>query len=395
MSQANRSQRLDFHLQTLVLALIVCVVGAQTLLLSPLLLNLGETYGVNEAEAARGIAAYAGATALSAFFLARYIDVFGAGRIIRLGLLVLIGGLALAGLAPRLYWLLIGQGVSGLAAGLLMPAAYNLASVVAPPGQRSAVLGRVLFGWSVAMVAGVPIAAFIADLASWRMAFALMVALAALALAASLWLLPTSLGPQGKRAARLSLEVLKIPRVARVLSIGFVFMLAFYTCYAFLGTYVRQTMDLSATEAAYFVLAYGAFFGVASFVSPVIDRWGEERVFTPLLLIIAGLYCIMTLGPFGFWPTFLLVGTWGFFNHFVLNLLVSLLAKANPEAMGETLGINSSLTYVSSLIGSGLIGRLYIPFGYRSLAALGIVWLLLAALLWATRRKNTSAAPLQ
>ncbi len=384
------ARALAFHLQTLVLALIVCVVGAQTLLLSPLLLNLAATFDVNEAEAARGIAAYAGATALSAFFLARFIDVIGAGRIIRIGLLVLLAGLALAGLAPRFYWLLIGQAIAGVAAGLLLPAAYNLASVVAPPGKRSAVMGRVLLGWSVAMVAGVPVAAFIADLASWRMAFALMLALAALALIASLLLLPTSLGPQGKSPAPISLDLLRIPRIARVLGIGFVFMLAFYTCYAFLGTYVRQSMGLNASQAAYFVLAYGIFFGVASLVSPVIDRWGEDRVFTPLLLIIAGLYFVMTLGPFDFWTTFFLIGTWGFFNHFVLNMLVSLLAKANPERMGETLGLNSSLTYVASLIGSGVLGRLYLTSGYRSLAALGVVWLLLAALLWATRRNKNS-----
>lgn len=378
-------------LQTLALALIVCIVGAQGLLLSPLLINLTQTFDINEAEAARAIAVYAGVTAISAFFLARFIDVFGAGRVIRFSLVIMMLGFAMAGLAPKFYWLLAGQAITGLASGILLPAAYNLASHIAPPERRAAITGRVLFGWSVAMVAGVPLAAIIADLASWRMAFGSLFVLTVLGLLASLLLLPSSLGHQGMDPAPISLRALKVPRVGRTLSLSFAFMLAFYTCYAFLGTYVRQNLGLSAGQASSFVLAYGACFGVASFVSPLIDRWGEERILTPLLLTIAGLYAVMTLGIPNFWYGMALVGLWGFLNHFVLNMIVSILARANPKRLGETLGINSSLTYVASLVGAGAIGPLYVPLGYPLLAALGCLWLLLACTIWATRKRGVAA----
>ncbi len=383
----------NLGLQTLALALVVCIVGAQGLLLSPLLINLTLTFNINEAEAARAIAVYAGATALSAFFLARFIDVWGAGRVIRLSMVVMMLGFAMAGLAPRFYWLLAGQIIAGIASGVLLPAAYNLTTHIAPPERRAATTGRVLFGWSVAMVAGVPLAAVIADLASWRMAFGSLFFLAVLGLVASLILLPSSLGHQGMEPAPISLRALKVPRVGRTLALGFAFMLAFYTCYAFLGTYLRQKLNLSAGQASSFVLAYGACFGVASLISRLIDRWGEERILTPLLLTIAGLYAVMTLGIPSFWYGMALIGLWGFLNHFVLNMIVNILARANPKRLGETLGINSSLTYVASLVGAGVIGPLYVPFGYPLLSALGCLWLLLACAIWVTRvRGLTSTA---
>ncbi len=47
------------------------------------------------------------------------------------------------------------------------------------PEMRSRAVGKVIFGWSVAMVGGIPLAAFLADLIDWRSTFALIAAITA------------------------------------------------------------------------------------------------------------------------------------------------------------------------------------------------------------------------
>ncbi len=49
-----------------------------------------------------------------------------------------------------------------------LPATYALATAVAPRGRGAETLGRVLTGWSLSLVAGVPLSAYVASALSWR-----------------------------------------------------------------------------------------------------------------------------------------------------------------------------------------------------------------------------------
>ena len=73
-------------------------------------------------------------------------------------MLALIAALLLS--AAALHWLALtlAQAVAGMAAGVILPAAYGSASLIAQPGQART-LGRVIAGWSVSLVAGVPLSA--------------------------------------------------------------------------------------------------------------------------------------------------------------------------------------------------------------------------------------------
>ena len=78
--------------------------------------------------------------------------------------------------------LVMAQIVAGIGAGVVLPSIYALATTIAPKGSESAVLGRVLTGWSVSLVVGVPASALIADLAGWRASFLALAVLAAASL---------------------------------------------------------------------------------------------------------------------------------------------------------------------------------------------------------------------
>jgi predicted MFS family arabinose efflux permease len=137
----------------------VAIVGSNSLALSPILADVARDLGSNAVEVARANAAYGGATALSALLLGQPIDRHGPRPVLAGAL----GALALAMLASAAAvhwaWLAAAQAAAGVAAGLVLPATYALATSTAPKGQGAQVLGRVLTGWSLALVAGVPLSA--------------------------------------------------------------------------------------------------------------------------------------------------------------------------------------------------------------------------------------------
>ncbi|MGQ3031454.1 MAG: MFS transporter, partial [Ferrovibrionaceae bacterium] len=161
MSERYPSHSTPF-VAVLALALGIAAIGSNSLLLSPLLPQVATSLGTTPLRVSWASAAYGGATALSAFFLAPRIDGLGLRRAVMLGLAALIAATAGAALSPHWLWLVAAQALAGLGAGIALPATYALASVVALPGQEAKTVGRVLSGWAVSLVAGIPIAAFIA-----------------------------------------------------------------------------------------------------------------------------------------------------------------------------------------------------------------------------------------
>jgi len=353
-------------LASTVLALGIAAIGSNSLLLSPILSQVAENLRTSPVRISWASAAYGGATALSAFLLAPCIDRLGLRRAVMLGLGALIAATAGSALAPHWLWLIAAQALAGLGAGVALPATYALASVVAPPGQEAKTLGRVLTGWAVSLVAGIPIAAFLADQLGWRAAFVALALAAACALAGVTALPAGAAAATGRRTGVLA--PLRYAGVPRLLLVCLGFMGAFYGVYAFLGDHVRGLLGLSTAQAGLLVLAYGLGFGLASLGDGLVDRFGPRRIF-PLAMAGVGLiYLAMVPGTQNFAAIAVLGGLWGFCNHFALNIMVLLLVQARPEERGAVLGLNSAVTYVASLLGVAGAGLVYDQAGFTPLA---------------------------
>ena len=150
-------------LQTAILTGGIAVVGSNSLVLSPILGDVAAAIGATPVAVSRAIAAYGGATAVSAFFLAPQIDRIGPRRGLLAGMAALLAATLLSAGAVHWAMLTAAQALAGFGAGVILPSIYTLATTIAPPGQASRVLGRVLTGWSISMVAGVPAAAVVAE----------------------------------------------------------------------------------------------------------------------------------------------------------------------------------------------------------------------------------------
>ena len=314
----------------------VSVVGSNGLALSPILSDVARSFSTTPLTISTAISAYGAATAASAFFLAARIDRIGIRRTLLGGMLALIAALLLSAAAPHWLALTLAQAVAGMAAGVILPAAYGSASLIAQPGQEARTLGRVIAGWSVSLVAGVPLSALISDAIGWRATYGVLALCAAVALL-GLRRLPErrAAHPAPLRLSRL-LAPLSYRDVPALLLGCLAFLSAFYGVYAFLADHVRRLLALSAGQVGFIARLRRRLHAVGP-AGRAADRLGPRRAL-PLALGAAALVYLALLPAARALPAVLLIAAvWGAASQPCLNLLVLLLSRARPEERGAVL----------------------------------------------------------
>ena len=373
----------------------VSVVGSNGLALSPILSDVARTFSTSALTVSTAISAYGAATAASAFFLAARIDRIGIRRSLLGAMVALIAALVLSACAPHWIVLTLAQALAGAAAGVILPAAYGSASLVAAPGQEARTLGRVIAGWSVSLVAGVPLSALISDAVGWRVTYGTLALCAAIALL-GLRKLPErrAENPAPLRLSRL-LAPLSYRDVPALLLACLAFSSAFYGVYAFLADHVRTLLALSAGQVGFIAFAYGAGFLLAGIAgAPLIERLGPRRALPLALGAISLVYLGLLPAAHSLTAVLAIATLWGAASQLSLNLLVLLLSRARPEERGAVLGLNTCTTYLGASIGTAIAGTLYSHVGFDVLGLCAAAALAVAALAlhWRLngRRRSTS-----
>jgi len=366
------------------LTICIGVIGSNSLALGPIAPEVARSLGANVPAVMTASAVFGLGTAVSAVFLGRFIDRHGPRRMLAAALLLLAAGLGGSALAPSLAFLVAAQLVVGLAAGIALPSIYTLASVIAPTGRESETIGLVLTGWTLSMVAGVPLSAAIADFAGWRTVY-VIVAAATLIACTAVKFAPAQEGATG--TATSPLAALSVPGVAPLLIACAAFMAAFYGVYAYIGEHLHAALGLPVTANGLIAVSYGFGFGAAAFLDRLIDRFGAARLLPLIFLAVAGVYVAMAVASGSYAAMLAVVFLWGLANHFGLNVLITRLTGLDPAKRGAIMGLNSGVTYIALFVGTIGFGAAYAraAFFVLPLAAAGLM--LLAAFAVATARR--------
>lgn len=353
-------------LSTAVLTAGVVTVGAQAFVLAPLLPDIAAGLATGPVEVGRAIAAYGIGIVASALLLGRVIDALARRTALTLGMLAIAAAAAASAAAPHWAMLALAQLVGGLGVGVVLPATYALASDLAAPGTEARATGRVLTGWSIALVAGVPLATVLGDAVGWRAAFGALAVLCAVQSGLYRTLPPVrSAAGDGARLG----AALRAPGVLPTLVAVIAFMAAFYGVFAFIGVELRLVHGGGATTAGVFTLCYGVGFGLGAAADRLIDRFGAARLLAPALGALALVYLALAVAM-GSWTVVLATAlSWGFVNHIGLTLLVSKLAAAAPALRGSVMSLNSAATYGGAGVAGLLAGPLYEGAGFGWLTA--------------------------
>jgi MFS transporter, DHA1 family, inner membrane transport protein len=380
MSEAAAPLRFtpDLSRRLMALTLAIATVGLQALMVAPLLTDMARDLGVGPAVIGRANGLYGVGVAVAALLAAPRLDGWPRRRVLALALAAL--GLALAGcaLAADAVMLSVAMAACGLAAGVVLPTTYALAGDLAPQELRSRAVGRVIVGWSVAMVLGVPAAALLAEQFGWRGAYAVIAAVAGVAALAVLGL-PAGVRHQGAQLVPYRVALAQ-PGVLRLLAMTLAYMAAFYGCYTFLTDHLRAADDLGPSLGGWISLSYGLGFGIAVVGDGLIDRLGPWRVAAPAFVLLAGIMLLLPLAASQSpWAVVALALPWGVANHFGLNVLVSLLSSGVASVRGAVLGLYSAVTYFAHFLAGAGLGLVYAGAGFTMVAVVAAVGLVLAA----------------
>jgi DHA1 family inner membrane transport protein len=355
-----------------VLTTCVGVIGSNSLALGPIAPEVARSLGANVPAVMTASAAFGLGTAASAVFLGRLIDRYGPRRMLIAALLLLAAGLAGCAAAPTLALLVLAQLVVGIASGIALPAIYTLASVIAPAGRESETIGLVLTGWTLSMVAGVPLSAATADFAGWRAVYVVVAAATLIACAAVRF---AALHEEFTGKATSPLAALGVRGAAPLLLACAAFMAAFYGVYAYIGDHLHTALGLPVSANGVVAASYGLGFGSAAFLDRLIDRFGAGRLLPLIFITLAGVYIAMAAVSFSYPALLAVVFLWGLANHVGLNVLIMRLTALDPARRGAIMGLNSGVTYLALFAGTIGFGAVYAgtAFSILPLAAAGLM----------------------
>lgn len=370
----------------------IAIVGSNSLVLSPIAVSVAESFpGTDAAGVMTASAIYGVSTALSAVLLAPKADRIGLARALKFAFILFSLALLTSAAAPSLFWLCAGQALAGLAAGIALPATYGLTAEVAPKGQESETLSKVLTGWTLSLVAGVSLSALLADLVHWRGVFVVMgsasVLISLVLIRAGDWAgRPAAATPSSPFTA------LKVRGISPALMVCAAYMTAFYGLYAYLGTHLQGPLALAGSLASLAPFAYGAGFGLAAFLGRVIDSYGSDRLAPVIFAALLGVYLLFAGSAMQAPLVILLCLAWGLINHLGLNLIVGRLTALDESQRGAIMGMYSGITYLAMFLGTALFRPVFLSHGFLACALLAAFCILPALidgiLLW--RRRNRS-----
>lgn len=85
------------------------------------------------------------------------------------------------GIAWREDLLIIARAACGVSAGAFLPTCYAFVGDAVPYDRQARVMGRVMFGWSLSLVVGVPLGGLVGQMLGWRMTFVVVATAGAIA----------------------------------------------------------------------------------------------------------------------------------------------------------------------------------------------------------------------
>lgn len=375
---------------TFVLTAGVVAVGAQSFVLAPLLPDVATGLGAGVTEVGRAFAAYGLGVLVSALVLGPWLDRVARRPALAAGLVAVLLGAVGSASATGWTGLAAAQALVGAGVGVVLPVTYALAAELAAPGADLRATGRVLTGWSIALVGGVPLSAVLGDAVGWRGAFVAL-GIAAAAQIVALGALPAvrpagTVGPAGFGPA---LRASGVPRL--LLGVG-ASMTAFYAVFGFAGTELRAVHGDTAAVAALLALAYGAGFGLGATLDRHLDRLGGHRLVAPSLGLLAVVYLVLGASVARLPVVLAAAMVWGVANHVVLTALVGGLSAAT-DARGPVLALNAAATSGGAILAGALAGPVRDTVGFGGLAVAAAAVVAVAVPVLARRAPTRSLGP--
>ena len=342
------------------------------MIMMPLGPQLTELFGISASEFGFLVSAYTFSAGLSGLLAATYIDRFGRKRMM-LTLYPLFGAAALAcSFAPTFAWLMVARVASGFFGGVLMALSQTIVAEVIPFERRGRAMGVVMTSFSVATVAGVPLALFLASHFNWHapfLAIALMVSVCALGAAKTLPSLKGHLAahPSGDSAPNMLANlrlVLVDPNHLRAYAMSASMVFAGFAVIPYIALYLQGNAGFKPEQIPYVYLTGGICTLIsARLIGHWSDRAGKAYAFRRLALLMPVPLLAMTLSAGLPMVGVLLVSSVLFvvMSGRMIPGMALIGAAADPRRRGSFMTLNSAVQSLAmglaALVGGQILGR--------------------------------------
>lgn len=355
-------------------------IGCGVMVIAGALNDLVRALAVPVAVGGQLITAGAFAMAVGAPLLAATLGRWDRRRLLAFALAWYAAGHAASALAPDYAALMAVRTACVLGAAVFTPQAAAAIGVLAPAEQRGRAITTIFLGWSLASVAGMPLASFVAETLGWRMAFAGVAALSA----GTAWAVWRAL-PDGVHPAPMSLagwgRALSNPVLMGLVAITAFSGAGQFTLFSYFAPYFRQTLQASPAQVSLLFLWFGLF-GLAGnlLITRWIDRLGAGRGVT---LAIGSMALSVLLWPLAAGPAAMAVVLvpWALGCFSSNSAQQARLAAAAPAFAPALLALNTSAIYVGQGLGAAGGGLLLASSGYERLQLAALAWLVAAVAL--------------
>jgi predicted MFS family arabinose efflux permease len=350
-------------------------IGTETFMITGVLPNIAADLQVSPAAAGGLVTIFA----LTYAFGSPLVAIASAGMERKRLLTLAMGAFALANIAaafaPNFGWLLAARVLLSLTAGAFMPAAVAFATAMHEPARRGRAVAFVYAGMTLAMVVGVPIGTLIATAANWRATFLGVGALAAIAVAGVVLVLPRLAG-LGAVSLGERLAVARRHDVLKLLALTTLTLSGAFAANTYLGVFLGKTLGVAGNGLAATLMVFGILGFAGNLLGGyVADHWNRERAIAAILAILIVGFALLSfgaaLGGMAGAATIVVAMTiWGLFGWAFPVTQQARLVSLEPALAQVTLSLNTSALYLGAAAGSTLGGW---AIGQWSVGAIGWV----------------------
>ena len=391
------------HVVLFTLWLLVFSSASQTMIISPILPQIGDDLDIADAVLGTLVTAYSLMVGLFAILSGPVSDRIGRRRILLAGCGVMTVALASHGLVDS-YWSFLAVRVfAGMAGGVLSGAAVSYIGDYFPYERRGWAVGWVMSGAAVGQIIGIPMGIVMAERWGFHSPFYLFAITMALTLPLLFFGVPQP--PVKRTSDRLTVSgafadyvaLLKRPEVAWAAVAYFVMFFGVAVFVIYLPTWLEADLGASGGQIALMFLVGGiANVLTGPQAGKLSDRIGRKGI---ILLACVGLSILM-VGTVPLVTNITIAYVFFFLTMVLVAMRVSpfsalLTGLVRDERRGSLMSLAVALGHLGFALGGAVSGPLFARVGYGSNTVLGAVFVLgMGLIVWFfIPEPNLEAAP--
>lgn len=334
------------------------VIGTGVLLPSGMLTDLANGLGVSIPTAGGLMLASGVVVALGSPLVAAFTNSIDRRTILCFSLLLYAAGHAASALAPNFETLLVIRVVMVIGAAIFTPQAAMALGVIIPPERRTAAITLAFLGWSLAMVAGTPLAGWIAHSAGWRSSFVAMTAVSLVALVVVWRAMPgnVKVAPLDPRSW---VGIFASPVVLTLLLVTTLNGTGQFTVLTYFNPLLKGSLAIESNLVTAFFTWFGLWATAGNIMaSRIVARLGPGVAVTAALAMVGVAFVLWGLGSGTLPIVIFATALWGLGTFAINSMHQARMSLVEPALASAAMALNTSAMYVGHGLGASLGGGL-------------------------------------